>query len=140
MQGWKQRVWGWAAAAALLAGCVAHGPPPQELLDAREAYQRASASTEVKQVSADELTEAWHALLEAEREYDRSKHLGDDALAGVRGAAQGELAETLASISVWPSASAPWRTRRWPDAGGRAAPGASRSWRRRSSSSPRPGA
>ncbi|HEX8705197.1 MAG TPA: OmpA family protein [Myxococcaceae bacterium] len=100
MQGWKQRVWGWAAAAALLAGCIAHGPPPKELLDAREAYQRASANTAVKQVSADELTEAWHALLEAEREYDRSKDSSKTRSKAYVALRKAMLAETLASIAV----------------------------------------
>jgi outer membrane protein OmpA-like peptidoglycan-associated protein len=100
MHGWKQRVWGWAAAAALLAGCVAHGPPPRELIDAREAYQRASASTAVKQASADELTEAWHALLEAEREYDRSKDSAKTRSKAYVALRKAMLAETLAQIAV----------------------------------------
>lgn len=100
MQGWKQRVWGWAAMAGLLAGCIAHGPPPKELLDAREAYQRASANTAVKQASADELTDAWHALLEAEREYDRSKDSAKTRSRAYVALRKAMLAETLASIAV----------------------------------------
>jgi outer membrane protein OmpA-like peptidoglycan-associated protein len=100
MQGWKQRVWGWAAAAALLAGCVAHGPPPRELLDAREAYQRASSNTTVKQASGDELTEAWNALLEAEREYDRSKDSAKTRSLAYVALRKAMLAETLANIAV----------------------------------------
>lgn len=100
MQGWKQRVWGWAAAAALLGGCVAHGPPPKELLDAREVYQRASGNTAVKQVSADELTEAWQALLEAEREYDRSKDSAKTRSLAYVALRKAMLAETLANMAV----------------------------------------
>lgn len=100
MHRWKQRVWGWAAAAALLAGCVAHGPPPRELIDAREAYQRVSASTAVKQASAKELTEAWHALLEAEREYDRSKDSARTRSMAYVALRKAQLAETLAHIAV----------------------------------------
>jgi len=100
MQGWKQRVWGWAAAAGLLAGCIAHGPPPKELLDAREVYQRASANTAVKQVSAEELTDAWKALLEAEREYDRSKDSAKTRSKAYVALRKAMLAETLANIAV----------------------------------------
>jgi outer membrane protein OmpA-like peptidoglycan-associated protein len=100
MHRWKQRVWGWAAAVALLSGCIAHGPPPRELLDAREAYQRASANTAVKQVSADELEDAWHALLEAEREYDRSKDSAKTRSMAYVALRKAMLAETLANIAV----------------------------------------
>jgi outer membrane protein OmpA-like peptidoglycan-associated protein len=100
MQGWKRRVWGWAAAAGLLAGCIAHGPPPRELLDAREAYQRASANTAVKQASADELTDAWRALLEAEREYDRSKDSPKTRSKAYVALRKAMLAETIAHIAV----------------------------------------
>jgi outer membrane protein OmpA-like peptidoglycan-associated protein len=96
----KQRVWGWAAAAALMAGCVAHGPPPRELLDAREAYQRVSANTSVKVASAEELTDAWNALLEAEREYDRSKDSARTRSKAYVALRKAQLAEALANIAV----------------------------------------
>ncbi len=96
----KQRGAGWAAVAALVAGCIAHGPPPRELLDAREAYQRASTNTAVQQQSPRELTEAWRALLEAEREYDRTKDSAETRSRAYVALRKAQLAEALASISL----------------------------------------
>lgn len=67
---WKRWVWGFTGAASLVAGC-AHGPPPRELVDAREEYQRASTGVTAQERPQD-VAEAWQALLAAEREYDKS--------------------------------------------------------------------
>ncbi|MDY7226224.1 OmpA family protein [Hyalangium rubrum] len=100
MHRWKQRMWGLGAAAALLAGCAAHGPPPRELLDARAAYQRVSTSTAVRTESSNEVTEAWHALLEAEREYDRNKDSARTRSLAYIALRKAQLAEARASIAV----------------------------------------
>lgn len=100
MHRWKQRVWGWAGLTALMAGCVAHGPPPRELIDARQAYQHASTSSAVQRERPQDLREAWQALLEAEREYDQSKNsLRTRSLAYVA-LRKAQLAEAHASIVV----------------------------------------
>ncbi|AEI63317.1 OmpA family protein [Corallococcus macrosporus] len=66
---------GWKALAGVTAlaavGC-AHAPPPQELLDARAAYQEVSTSPQGRERPRD-VAAARDALLEAEREYDRSQ-------------------------------------------------------------------
>ncbi|WAM26833.1 OmpA family protein [Myxococcus sp. NMCA1] len=66
---------GWKALAGVTAlaavGC-AHAPPPQELLNARAAYQEASTSPQGRERPRD-VAAARDALLEAEREYDRSQ-------------------------------------------------------------------
>jgi outer membrane protein OmpA-like peptidoglycan-associated protein len=100
MHRWKQRVWSWAGIAALTAGCVAHAPPPRELIEAREAYQHASTSPTVQKESPRDLTEAWQALLEAERAYDQ-----DNTSARARSLAyvalrKAQVAEAHASIVV----------------------------------------
>jgi outer membrane protein OmpA-like peptidoglycan-associated protein len=100
MQRHKQRVWSWAGLAALLAGCVAHGPPPRELLEAREAWQKVSTSPAVQQERPQDLTEAWHALLEAEREYDRSKDSARTRSLAYVALRKTQLAEARASIVV----------------------------------------
>lgn len=66
--GWKAL----AAATALVAVGCASGPPPRELVDARAAYQELTTSPEGRERPRD-VAEARDALLEAEREYDRSK-------------------------------------------------------------------
>ncbi|NMO18417.1 OmpA family protein [Pyxidicoccus fallax] len=66
--GWKAL----AAATALVSVGCASGPPPRELLEARSAYQELSTSPEGRERPQD-VAEARDALLEAEREYDRSK-------------------------------------------------------------------
>jgi outer membrane protein OmpA-like peptidoglycan-associated protein len=99
MQRWK-RVWRWAGLTALVAGCAAHRPPPQELIDAREAYQRASVSNTVKQERPRDLTEAWHALLEAEREYDRSSDSARTRSLAYVALRKAQLAEARASANV----------------------------------------
>ncbi|NVJ08898.1 OmpA family protein [Myxococcus sp. AM001] len=66
---------GWKALAGVTAlaavGC-AHTPPPQELLNARAAYQEVSTSPQGRERPRD-VAAARDALLEAEREYDRSQ-------------------------------------------------------------------
>lgn len=66
---------GWKALAGVTAlaavGC-AHTPPPQELLNARAAYQEVSTSPQGRERPRD-IAAARDALLEAEREYDRSQ-------------------------------------------------------------------
>ncbi|QDE87744.1 cell envelope biogenesis protein OmpA [Myxococcus xanthus] len=66
---------GWKALAGVTAlaavGC-AHAPPPQELLNARAAYQEVSTSPQGRERPRD-VAAARDALLEAEREYDRSQ-------------------------------------------------------------------
>ncbi|WP_426756420.1 OmpA family protein [Myxococcus sp. Y35] len=66
--GWKAL----AVATALVAVGCAHAPPPQELLNARAAYQEVSTSPQGR-VRPRDVAEARDALLEAEREYDRSE-------------------------------------------------------------------
>ena len=66
--GWKAL----AGATALVAVGCASGPPPKELTAARAAYQELSTSPE-GQARPEDVAEARDALLEAEREYDRSK-------------------------------------------------------------------
>jgi outer membrane protein OmpA-like peptidoglycan-associated protein len=100
MHRWKQRVWSWAGLAALMAGCVAHGPPPRELIDAREAYQRASVSSAVQQERPQDLREAWQALLEAEREYDQSHDSARTRSLAYVALRKAQLAEAHASIVV----------------------------------------
>jgi outer membrane protein OmpA-like peptidoglycan-associated protein len=100
MHRWKQRVWSWAGITALVSGCVAHAPPPRELIDARQAYQQASTSPMVQREQLQSLQEAWKALMEAEREYDR-----DNTSPAARSLAyvalrKAQLAEARASISV----------------------------------------
>jgi outer membrane protein OmpA-like peptidoglycan-associated protein len=100
MHRWKQRVWSWAGIAALMTGCVAHGPPPRELIDARQAYQQASTSPTVRQERPQDLTETWQALMEAEREYDRSKDSARTRSLGYVALRKAQLAEAHASIVV----------------------------------------
>ncbi|MDC0711483.1 OmpA family protein [Stigmatella sp. ncwal1] len=100
MQRWKQWVWGVAGAAGLVSGCVAHGPPPRELVDARTAYQRVSVNPVIRQQSAQPLTEAWHALLAAEREYDVSKDSAKTRSLAYVALRKAQLAEAQASIAV----------------------------------------
>jgi outer membrane protein OmpA-like peptidoglycan-associated protein len=83
-----------------MAGCVAHGPPPRELIDARQAYQRASTSSTVQQERPQLLQEAWKALLEAEREYDRSKGSARTRSLAYVALRKAQLAEAHASIVV----------------------------------------
>ncbi len=66
--GWKALV---GATAMVAVGC-AHAPPPQELLNARAAYQDVSTSPQGHARPRD-VAQARDALLEAEREYDRSQ-------------------------------------------------------------------
>ncbi|MBN1207216.1 MAG: OmpA family protein [Myxococcaceae bacterium] len=99
MRRWK-RVWSWAGLTALVAGCMAHRPPPRELLDAREAYQRASVSNTVKQERPQDLNEAWQALLEAEREYDRSQDSTRARSLAYVALRKAQLAEARASAAV----------------------------------------
>jgi outer membrane protein OmpA-like peptidoglycan-associated protein len=100
MHRWKQRVWSWAGLTALIAGCVAHGPPPRELIDAREAYQHASTNSTVQQELPQALREAWQALLEAEREYDRSHESVRTRSLAYVALRKAQLAEAHASIIV----------------------------------------
>ncbi len=100
MHGWKQRVWSWAGLTALMAGCVAHGPPPRELIDARSAYQRVSTSSTVQQMGPQLLREAWQALLEAEREYDQSKDSARTRSLAYVALRKAQIAEAHASIAV----------------------------------------
>ncbi len=100
MHPWKQRVWGWAGLAALMAGCVAHGPPPRELIDARQAWQHASTSSAVQRERPQDLREAWQALLEAEREYDQSKSSARTRSLAYVALRKAQLAEAHASIVV----------------------------------------
>jgi outer membrane protein OmpA-like peptidoglycan-associated protein len=100
MHGWKQRVWSWAGLTALMAGCVAHGPPPRELIDARQAWQHASTSPAVQQERPQDLREAWQALLEAEREYDQSKNSARTRSLAYVALRKAQLAEAHASIVV----------------------------------------
>ena len=100
MHGWKQRVWCWAGLMALMTGCVAHGPPPRELIDARQAYHRVSASSTVQQQRPQLLQEAWQALLEAEREYDQSKDSPRTRSLAYVALRKAQLAEAHASILV----------------------------------------
>ncbi|MFL5348436.1 MAG: OmpA family protein [Hyalangium sp.] len=100
MHRWKQRVWSWAGIAALMAGCAAHVPPSRELVEARAAYQQASTNPTVQKESPRYLTEAWQALLEAERAYDN-----DNASARARSLAyvalrKAQIAEAHASMVV----------------------------------------
>lgn len=67
-RGWKALA---VASALVVVGC-AHGPPPRELLDARAAYDALATSPEGRE-RPQEVAEARDALLEAEREFDRSK-------------------------------------------------------------------
>jgi outer membrane protein OmpA-like peptidoglycan-associated protein len=100
MHRWKQRVWSWAGLAALMAGCVAHGPPPRELIDAREAYRHASTNSTVQHERPQDLREAWQALLEAEREYDRSHDSFRARSLAYVALRKAQLAEAHASIVV----------------------------------------
>jgi outer membrane protein OmpA-like peptidoglycan-associated protein len=100
MHGWKQRVWCWAGLTALITGCVAHGPPPRELIDARQAYQHASTSSTVQHERPQLLREAWQALLEAEREYDQSKNSARTRSLAYVALRKAQLAEAHASIVV----------------------------------------
>ncbi|HYI01520.1 OmpA family protein [Hyalangium sp.] len=100
MHGWKQRVWSWAGLAALMTGCVAHGPPPRELIDARQAYQHASTSPAVQQERPQDLQEAWQALIEAEREYDRNPSSPAARSLAYVALRKAQLAEAHASIAV----------------------------------------
>jgi outer membrane protein OmpA-like peptidoglycan-associated protein len=100
MQRWKRWVWGWAGAAGLMSGCIAHGPPPRELVDARATYQRVSVNPTVRQQSAEPLTDAYNALLAAEREYDRSKDSAKTRSLAYVALRKAQLAETQASIAV----------------------------------------
>jgi len=100
MHRWKQRVWSWAGIAALMAGCVAHGPPPRELIDARQAYERASTSPAVQHEHPQALREAWQALMEAEREYDRNNTSPAARSLAYVALRKAQLAEAQASISV----------------------------------------
>lgn len=100
MHRWKQRVWSWAGVAALMSGCAAHVPPPRELLDARQAYQRASTSSTVQQEHPQALREAWQALVEAEREYDRKNSSPAARSLAYVALRKAQLAEAQASISV----------------------------------------
>ena len=100
MHRWKQHVWSWAGLAALMAGCVAHGPPPRELIDARAAYQHASMSSTVQQELPQALREAWQALLEAEREYDRNHDSVRTRSLAYVALRKAQLAEAHASIIV----------------------------------------
>jgi outer membrane protein OmpA-like peptidoglycan-associated protein len=100
MHRWKQRLWSWVGLAALMAGCVAHGPPPRELIDARAAYQHASTNSTVQQDLPQALREAWHALLEAEREYDQSHDSARTRSLAYVALRKAQLAEAHASIIV----------------------------------------
>jgi outer membrane protein OmpA-like peptidoglycan-associated protein len=100
MQRWNRWVWGWAAAAGLMSGCMAHGPPPQELVDARTTYQRISVNPTVRQQGAGPLTEAYNALLAAEREYDKSKDSPRTRSLAYVALRKAQLAEAQASIAV----------------------------------------
>jgi outer membrane protein OmpA-like peptidoglycan-associated protein len=100
MHRWKQRVWSWAGLAALMAGCIAHGPPPRELLDARMAYQHASTSPAVQKERPQDLREAWQALLEAEREYDQGRDPARTRSLAYVALRKAQLAEAHASITV----------------------------------------
>ena len=100
MHQWKQRVWSWAGLTVLMAGCVAHGPPPRELIDARDAYRHASTSSTVQHERPQDLREAWQALLEAEREYERSHDSVRTRSLAYVALRKAQLAEAHASIIV----------------------------------------
>jgi outer membrane protein OmpA-like peptidoglycan-associated protein len=100
MHRWKQRVWSWVGTAALMTGCMAHGPAPRELVDARQAYQHASASTTVRQERPQDVTDAWRALQEAEREYDKSKDSPRTRSLAYVALRKAQLAEAHASLIV----------------------------------------
>jgi outer membrane protein OmpA-like peptidoglycan-associated protein len=96
MRGWKHLTWGVLGAAAL-AGCV--GSTPRELLDARYAYQRASAGP-AAQYTPNALAEARVALEAANRahELDRdSERTRSLAYVALRKA---ETAESLARAAL----------------------------------------
>ena len=96
MRGWKRLTWGVLGAAAL-AACA--GSTPRELLDARYAYQRASAGP-AAQHSLQALAEARAALEaanrshELERDSERTRSLAYVALR------KAEIAESLARAAV----------------------------------------
>lgn len=96
MRGWKRLSWG-LLGAAVIAGCAAG--TPRELLDARYAYQRASAGP-AAQYSAEALLEARVALERAnhafavERDSERTRSLAYVALR------KAEIAESRARAAV----------------------------------------
>jgi outer membrane protein OmpA-like peptidoglycan-associated protein len=94
---WRQLVWSCIGIAAL-AGC-AHGPPPQVLLDAREAYQQASAGIAAQERPRD-VAEAWEALLAAEREYDQNGDSPQARSLSYVALRKAQLAEVHASAEV----------------------------------------
>ncbi|WP_317987783.1 OmpA family protein [Hyalangium gracile] len=100
MHRWKQRVWSWAGIAALMTGCVVHAPPPRELIDARAAYEHASTNPTVQQESSRDLKEAWQALLEAEREYDRDNKSARARSLAYVALRKAQIAEAHASLVV----------------------------------------
>jgi outer membrane protein OmpA-like peptidoglycan-associated protein len=100
MHRWKQRVWSWAGLTVLIAGCAAHGPPPRELIDARAAYRQASSSSTVQHERPQDLREAWQALMEAEREYDRNHDAVRTRSLAYVALRKAQLAEAHASIVV----------------------------------------
>ncbi len=69
MRGWKRLTWGVLGAAAI-SGCAT--TPPRELVDARDAYQQASAGP-AAQYSPDALGEAQLALDEANRAFAQTR-------------------------------------------------------------------
>ncbi len=94
---WRHLVWSCIGAAAWV-GC-AHAPPPRALVEAREAYQQASTGPAAQERPQD-VADAWQALLEAERAYDRdatSPRTRSLAYVALRKA---QLAEVRASAEV----------------------------------------
>ncbi|MFP2911581.1 OmpA family protein, partial [Pyxidicoccus sp. 3LFB2] len=94
--GWKALV---GATALVAVGC-ASGPPPRELLDARAAYEDLATSPEARERPED-VAEAREALLQAEREYDRSKDSPRARSLAYVALRKAETADALGSADLW---------------------------------------
>ncbi|OJH42553.1 OmpA family protein [Cystobacter ferrugineus] len=96
MRGWKALTWGVLGTVAL-SGCAAM--TPRELVDARSAYQEASAGPAV-QYAPDALGQARDALDEANRVYDREKNTERTRTLAYVALRRAQIAESLARTAV----------------------------------------
>jgi outer membrane protein OmpA-like peptidoglycan-associated protein len=96
MRGWKALTWGVLGTVAF-SGCAAM--TPRELVDARAAYQEASAGPAV-QYSPDALGQAREALDEANLAYDREKNTERTRTLAYVALRRAQIAESLARTAV----------------------------------------